>query len=313
MKRYLITGIQGMVGSHLADYLVETRRGLVAGIARERPAALQNHSVQVYSMDMLDYEKVRRCLEEYRPDYIFHLAARTFIPESWNQPLDTFRNNTMAQMNLFQSVVDLRLDPVIHVSSSGAVYGNVPETAVPLREDHPLNPADPYGLSKATQEMIAKQYMNSYGVKTIITRTFNHTGPGRAPYYVESSFSKQLVEIEQGLRPAEIVAGDLSVQRDFLDVRDVVRAYVELIESNHFGETYQIGSGRPTSIGELLDILVRLTGLSVRVTSDPRLHRQSDLPILYGDSSKLQRAIAWQPCFPLERTLQDLLDYWREE
>jgi GDP-4-dehydro-6-deoxy-D-mannose reductase len=309
--RCLVTGVQGMAGSHLAEHLAARRTGPVGGIARR--SGPHNGCDVTYVLDLRQYDDVLRCVRDFRPDAIFHLAAQAFVPESWTRPQETFANNALSELNLLEAVHEAGLRPVFHIASSSEVYGRILERDLPLREDQPLCPASPYALSKVAQEYAALQHRESRGIRTVITRTFNHTGPRRSDRYVESSLARQLMEIELGVRAPEVFVGNLQAVRDFTDVRDVVRAYADLVLSGAPGGVYHVCSGRAVSIANLLDRLIRLAGLSVKVTQDPGRQREMEIPVVYGDSRKLREAICWMPAFSLDETLRDLLQYWRDK
>jgi GDP-4-dehydro-6-deoxy-D-mannose reductase len=246
------------------------------------------------------------------PDRVFHLAAQSFVPTSWHQPAQTFQTNVIGQLNLFEAIRHAGLTPKIHVAGSSEQYGLVYEHEVPIREDNPFRPLSPYAVSKVGQEMMAHQYFRSYGFKTVVTRGFNHTGPRRGQVLVTSSFAKQIAEIEAGLHDPVISVGDLTSKRDWSDVRDVVRGYWLSLEHCVPGEAYNVASGSPVAVGEMLDILISLSARPVEKSQDPQRMRPSDVKLLCGDSTKFRAATGWVPTIPFTQTLSDLLDYWRE-
>ena len=313
--RVLITGITGMAGSHLADYCLTLPDVQVFGIKRWR-SRTENiehlaEKVELLEGDIADATSMRRVMEEVRPDRIFHLAAQSFVPTSWNAPAETMSINVLGEVNLLEAVRGARLDPLIHIAGSSEEYGQVLPDEIPIKETNPLRPLSPYAVSKVAQEMLALQYWHSYGMRTIVTRAFNHEGPRRGDVFVTSSFAKQVAEVELGKRPPTILVGDLSPQRDWTDVRDVVRAYWLALEKGKPGEVYNIGSGRCRTVKEMLDTLLSFSSAKIRVQQDPSRLRPSDVMLLLGDSSKFQQATGWKPAIPLERTLEDSLNYWR--
>lgn len=315
--RVLITGITGFAGSHLADYIVAEQPDVeIFGTHRWR-SRFENiehlrNDIQLVETEMRDYTSVCRALDQCRPDAIFHLAAQSYVPTSWTAPSDTLTTNIIGQTNLFEAVRDLGLDPVIQIAGSSEEYGLVLPDEVPIREDNPLRPLSPYAVSKVAQDLLAYQYFKSYGLRTIRTRGFNHTGPRRGDVFVTSNFAKQIARIELGKSEPVIRVGNLDAQRDFTDVRDIVRAYWLTVEKGEVGEVYNLASGVAISIREMLDRLLGLSKCEVRIEIDTDRLRPSDVEILLGDSTKFRDRTGWEPCIPFDQTLQDLLDYWRE-
>lgn len=310
----LITGISGFVGSHLAEYLIG--RGVeVTGTIRHR--SRMDHirhlkSVQLVECELRDPFSVETLLDKVKPDLIFHLAAQSFVPTSWNSPVDTIHNNVAGQVNIFEAVRRLNLDCKIQIACSSEEYGHVEPDEVPIKESNPLRPLSPYAVSKVAQEYLGYQYYKSYGLHVIPTRTFNHTGPRRGDNFVTSNFAKQIAEIEAGKKPPVIMVGNLTAKRDFTDVRDVVRAYWMALEKGIPGESYNIASGKCCTIQEMLDLLLSFSSLEIEVREDPERLRPSDVEILLGDYSKFHQATGWKPEIPFRQTMEDLLNYWRE-
>ncbi len=315
--KVLITGISGFVGSHLAEYFLAQKKYDVSGIIRWR-SNLENinhihDKIKLYECDIRDAFAVKTILTEIRPDYIFHLAAQSYVPFSWRAPHETLFTNVLGELNIFESINELKIKPLIHIAGSSEEYGLVLPDELPITEENPLRPLSPYGVSKVTQDLLAYQYFKSYGLRAVRTRAFNHTGPRRAEVFVTSNFAKQIVEIEKGKRKPVIYVGNLDAVRDFLDVRDVVRAYAFALEKGQPGEVYNIASGRGIKIKELLDQLVKLSNIDIMIEKDPSRLRPSDVELLIGSSEKFQKATGWKPEIPFDKTLRDLLDYWREK
>lgn len=312
----LITGITGFAGSHLAEFILSERPETeVFGTYRWR-SRMENidqldGKIRLLEADLRDYSSVHRVVERCRPDVIFHLAAQSFVPSSWNAPNETLITNIASQTNLFEAILSLRLDPVVQIACSSEEYGLVLPDEVPITEGNPLRPLSPYAVSKVGQDMLAYQYFQSYGLKTVRTRGFNHTGPRRGDVFVTSNFAKQIASIEAGIQRPVIRVGNLEAVRDFTDVRDMVRAYWLAVENGRPGEVYNIATGRGISIRDLLDKLLALSPAEVRVEVDPERLRPSDVEILVGDSSKFRGDTGWKPEIPLEKTLHDLLEFWR--
>jgi len=312
----LITGITGFAGSHLADYLLAHQPGVrVHGLVRWRSrmdniAHLQG-KIHLHEADLKDIVSLNKAFAEAKPDRIFHLAAQSFVPTSWKLPAETFMINSVGEVNLFEAVLALGLEPRIQVAGSSEEYGHVNPDEVPMKETNPLRPLSPYAVSKVAQDLLAYQYWKSYGLKTVRTRGFNHTGPRRGDVFVTSNFAKQIAEVEKGRREPVIFVGNLEAKRDFTDVRDIVRAYWLALEKGEPGEVYNIGSGKTISMKEMLDILLAMSRVKVKVQVDPERLRPSDVPILLADASKFRARTGWAPEIPLEKTFADLLDYWR--
>lgn len=315
--RALITGITGFAGSHLVEYLLEHQPEVeIYGTRRWRSPLDNIHhlldEVTLVEADLTDYNAVYHTLAEVRPDFIFHLAAQSYVPTSWKAPAATFESNTVGQTHLFEAIRALELDPVVQIACSSEEYGLVHPDETPITEDNPLRPLSPYAVSKVAQDFLGYQYFRSYGIKAIRTRGFNHTGPRRGEVFVTSNFAKQLARIKAGLDEPVIRVGNLTAVRDFTDVRDTVRAYWLAVNHAKPGEVYNIATGSGITIQELLDRLIELTDVDVKVEQDPARMRPSDVEILIGDSSKFRADTGWEPQIPFEKTLQDTVDYWRD-
>ncbi|MDY7091949.1 MAG: GDP-mannose 4,6-dehydratase [Acidobacteriota bacterium] len=313
----LITGITGFAGSHLAELLLAEHPEVeLYGIYRWRSRTENiDHlmdQVDMTETDLRDYSSVHKVLAAVRPDVIFHLAAQSYVPSSWSAPTETLTTNITGQTHLFEAIRALQLDPVVQIACSSEEYGLVKPEETPIRETNPLRPLSPYAVSKVGQDLLAYQYFQSYGLKVIRTRGFNHTGPRRGEVFVTSNFAKQIASIEAGLREPVIRVGNLEAVRDFTDVRDMVRAYWLAVTRGKPGEVYNIATGDGITIRELLDRLLALSTAEVRIEVDPERLRPSDVEILIGDSSKFRADTGWEPKIPLDQTLQDILNYWRE-
>jgi len=318
MMKALITGITGFVGSHLAEYLL-TRGVSVWGTTRRRSPrdhiAHILHSIHLVEMDLRDATAVVEALGEAMPDWIFHLAAQSFVPTSWRAPDETFQSNCIGQIHLFEALRVLKISPRILIAGSSEEYGMVLPEELPIKEENPLRPLSPYGVSKVAQDLLGWQYFKSYGLPVVRTRAFNHTGPRRGSTFVSSNFCYQCALIQKGKKEPVIETGNLEAVRDFTDVRDVVRAYVLAIEKGVPGEVYNIASGVGIRIDELLNKVIDIAGLQgkVEVRPDPSRLRPSDVPVLIGDSTKFRSLTGWKPEIPLHQTLSDLYHYWLEQ
>jgi GDP-4-dehydro-6-deoxy-D-mannose reductase len=312
--RLLVTGAAGFVGGHLVAFLRAERpeveiHGVVlpqGGVSWRAPAG-----VRVLEADLSDPAAAAAVIEEVQPERIVHLAGQASVHQSWIDPAHTLRTNVLGIVHLLDAARRLALRPAVLVVGSAEEYGPVGEDEIPIREEAPLRPASPYAVSKVAQAALARLYGPAGGMRVVLTRTFHHTGPGRGEAFAESSFARQIAEIEAGRRPAVIEVGNLEAVRDFSDVRDVVRAYWLLLEKGEGGEAYNVCSGRGRRIRDLLDTLLAASPARVEVRLDAERLRPSDVPVQVGDPSRLRAATGWRPEIPLERALSDLLDDWR--
>ena len=305
-----------MVGSHLADYILAEHPGAeIHGLVRWR-SPLENIShilsrLHTHQGDLRDLNSLIIILKEVRPDRIFHLAAQSFVPMSFTAPADTLHTNIIGTTNLLDAVRHAGIDPLIHICSSSEVYGQVEKDELPIKESNPFRPASPYAVSKAGEDMIAQQYFLSYGIKSIRTRMFTHTGPRRGDVFAESAFAKQIAEIECGVRANPVKVGNLDSIRTLADVRDAVQAYWLLLEKCEPGEVYNIGGDETMTVGDILETLKGMASCPIEHEVDPALFRPSDVTMQVPDVSKFRDATGWRPQIPAAETLRDLLDYHR--
>jgi GDP-4-dehydro-6-deoxy-D-mannose reductase len=316
--KVLISGITGFAGSHLAEYILREKTnveiyGIVRWRSREENIRHIKKYLKLYEADMRDFTSMLCLIELIKPDYIFHLAAQSFVPTSWIAPSETLTTNINGQLNIFEAVRYVKLDCRIQLACSSEEYGMVYQDELPIKETNPLRPLSPYAVSKVAQDYLGYQYYMSYGIKIIRTRGFNHTGPRRGEVFVTSNFAKQIAEIEAGLKEPVIYVGNLDSKRDFTDVRDMVRGYWLALEKGIPGEVYNISSGKAYSIREVLDMLLSLSSNQIEVKVDPQRLRPSDVPVLLGDNTKFCSQTGWKPTIPFKQTLSDLLNYWREK
>lgn len=315
--KVLITGITGFAGSHLADYILANHPDVeVYGLIRWR-SRMENilhiqDKIALFEADLKDIVSLNKCLAEIKPDRIFHLAAQSFVPTSWLCPAETFAINAIGQINLFEAILSLKLTPKIQVAGSSEEYGLVNADEIPMKETNPLRPLSPYAVSKVAQDLLAFQYFKSYGLRTVRTRGFNHTGPRRGEVFICSNFAKQIAEIEKKKKEPVIYVGNLEARRDFTDVRDIVRGYWLCLEKGEEGEVYNVGTGKTYSMREILDMLLSMSKIKVKVEVDPQRLRPSDVPVLLSDCTKLKELTRWQPKIPIRQSLEDLLNGWRE-
>jgi GDP-4-dehydro-6-deoxy-D-mannose reductase len=337
--RVLITGVTGFAGSHLAEYLMTLDGVEVFGMYRWRSrldnladlraagalnvieggasdvAAIQRAfepgKVHLVAGDLVDALSMRIVIDAVRPERIFHLAAQSHVPTSWNSPTETMRTNVEGQINLFEAVRAVGLDPLIQIAGSSEEYGLVHEDETPIAETNDLRPLSTYAVSKVAQDRLAYQYWRSYGIRSVIARGFNHCGPRQTENFVVATLAQQIAAIESGLQPPVIHVGDLTSTRDLTDVRDIARAYWLLLEHGAPGEVYNIGSGTTRTIREILDCYLTLTDARIAIAQDPNRLRPSDVKILLADGTKFRTATNWKPEILFGQTLRDTLDYWR--
>lgn len=314
-KTAFITGIAGFVGSHLAEYLLE-QGFAVYGLCRPRSKTDHIESIinklHLEDADLLDSHSLYATISRIKPDYIFHLAAQSFVPTSWASPSVTLEVNVVGSSNLFESVRMAGIDPVIQIACSSEEYGLVYPEELPIKEENPLRPQSPYAVSKLAMDYLGYQYFCSYNMRIIRTRGFNHTGPRRGDTFAESNFAKQIAKIEKGKQEPVVHVGNLDAQRDYTDVRDMVRAYVMAADLCDPGEAYNISTGKTIRIGDMLDLLVSYTKVKPTMEQDATRMRPSDVPVLIGDNTKFVQKTGWKPEIPFEKTMEDLLNYWRE-
>lgn len=316
--RVLITGITGFAGSHLAEYILEHHPGVeIYGIRRWR-SRTENvehllDKIKILECNLVDASSVKSLIADVKPGKIFHLAAQSFVPSSWNAPAESLTTNILSQLNIFEALRESKLlDTWVQIACSSEEYGMVHPDEVPITETNPLRPLSPYAVSKVAQDYLAYQYFMSYGIKAVRTRGFNHTGPRRGEVFVCSNFSKQAVEIEKKKRPPVIYVGNIEAKRDFTDVRDMVHAYWLSLEKCEPGEVYNICSGSAVAISDLLSMVIAHTDQKIEVKVDPERLRPSDVPLLLGDYSKFHKATGWKPEIPFDKTLGDIMDFWRQ-
>lgn len=312
--RVLITGAGGFVGAHLAR-ACRTAGHQVTGWVREvqAPDVVRASAIdmQTEAVDLLDGVAVQEELEKAKPDYIFHLAAKSHIGQSWLNPLDTLQTNISAQVNLLEAVRRLKLDSRIAVAGSSEEYGALDPSHVPIDEETPLKPVSPYAVSKVAQDLMGLQYFKNYGMPIVRLRIFNLTGPGRSEAFVTSAFARQVARIEAGLQEPVVHVGNIKVIRDFTDVRDAAEAMRLALEKGEPGEVYNICSGTGIEVGEILNILKREIHRDFEVKHDGDRVRPSDLPVIYGNGARLKAATGWVPKISFSQSMIDLLNEWR--
>jgi len=324
-KRVLITGITGMVGSHLADFLLENTNWEIHGMCRWR-SPLDNIShllekinngdrVFQHYADLRDYQSIQSVVENVRPDYVYHLAAQSFPKTSFSSPDDTLDTNINGTSRLLEIIKHCKgIDPVIHVCASSEIFGRVSKEHLPIDEECPFHPASPYAISKVGTDLIGRYHAEAYGQKVITTRMFTHTGPRRGDVFAESSFAKQIAMIESGVIPPVIKVGNLDSLRTWADVRDAVRAYYILSTINPIpGEYYNIGGTYTCTIGDMLKYLISISTkkLEIIVKVENSRLRPIDADLQVPNTTKFFNHTGWKPEISFEETMNDLLNYWR--
>ena len=327
MKKALITGVTGMVGSHLADFLLENTDWEIYGMCRWR-SPLDNIShliervnnknrIHLLYGDLRDYISVHDVINKSKPDYIFHLAAQSYPKTSFESPLDTFETNIQGTARILEAVRkddNLREKTIIHVCASSEVFGRVPKEKLPIDEECTFHPASPYAISKVGTDLVGRYYAEAYKMIVMTTRMFTHTGPRRGDVFAESTFAKQIAMIEQGIIPPIVKTGNLDSLRTFADVRDAVKAYYTLVTHNpKAGEYYNIGGNYTCSNKDMLNYLISISTAKdkIKVETDPERLRPIDADLQVPNTKKFQDHTGWKPEISFEKTMLDLLDYWR--
>lgn len=325
-NKVLITGITGMVGSHMADFLLRKTKSDIIGICRWRSPldnvdhllerANKKNRLKFEYADLNDLSSLIKVIKKEKPNHIYHLAAQSFPNVSFSEPISTLSTNILGTYNLLDAIKITNLNPKIHVCSSSEIFGRVPKEQVPIKEDNKFHPASPYAISKVGTDLIGKFFADAYNMKIFITRMFTHTGPRRGDVFAESSFAKQIAMIEQNKQKPVIYVGNLNSMRTFADVRDAVRAYYVLLNSNQKkGECFNIGGNFSCTIKKMLEFLVSKSKYKkvIKIKTDPKRVRPIDADLQIPDTSKFQKATGWKPQIKFEQTMVDLLDYWRNK
>ena len=323
--RAFITGITGMVGSHLADFLLAHTDWDVVGLSRWRspmeniehlfPRINGGDRITLVQGDLRDSLSMQRAVDLARPDYVFHLAAQSYPRVSFDSPLETLEPNILGTCRLLECLrLRQDLSPVVHVCSSSEVFGRVPRERLPIDETCSFHPASPYAISKVATDLLGRYYAEAYGMRVVTTRMFTHTGPRRGDVFAESTFAKQIAMIEAGHLPPIVRTGNLDSLRTWADVRDAVRAYFMLVTIDPVpGSVYNIGGSYSCTIGEMLQTLLsfaRVQGIAVE--PDPERLRPIDADLQVPDTTKFRTHTGWAPEISFEQTMRDLLDYWRD-
>lgn len=301
-KRLLVTGLDGFVGGTVKQLLDDA-------VIRERFELV----IPATAMELRERTTLVAAIGETQPDCVLHLAGQSFVPIAVNDPLTTYQVNFLGTLNLFEALKISGFSGKLLYVSSGDVYGQVSPSELPLTEDHPVRPRNPYSVSKAAAELLCMQWTIANEFDIVVARPFNHVGPGQAEWFVVSDFAKQIVEISLGIREAEIRVGSIDVTRDFTDARDVVLAYLLLLESGRSGETYNVCSNKEQTIRSVLEELLRLSKVDCRIMMDVARTRTSEQTRVRGSYTKLQREVGWEPSIDISQSLRDVLTYWESK
>ena len=302
----LVTGATGFAGSHLLDDLLRDHPSVAAWANPAGAAGATRANVRWQAVDMVDRQAVARAIAELKPSIVYHLAGAAHVGDSWADPVRPLRVNTLGTHHLLEAIRGAELQCPVLVAGSALVYRPSLEA---LDEDSPIGPPNPYGLSKLTQEVVAARDAWS---PVFLARPFNHAGPRQSPAYVASAFAKQMAEIEAGVAEPVLSVGNLDARRDLTDVRDTVRAYRLLIEKGRPARPYNICSGRAYRVGDLLETMLGLARTRIQVVVDPQRLRPADVPLVLGNPTRIAHEVGWQATMPIEQTLRDLLEYWRQ-
>ncbi len=320
MRKIIVTGFSGFVARHYLDYLYENEAGTrVLGLDVAEPKfSLESYSdrldVTFRIVNLMDEEAVREIISSFQPTEILHLAAFSSVGYSWQHPADCFANNTKVFLSVVEAVRVLEIPARILSVGSSEIYGNVAEEDLPLREERLVQPLNPYAIARQSQEQLAQLYAKHFGVEVILTRSFNHIGPRQDTRFVAPSFVERILKVKHsGVASGTIETGDTTVVRDFLDVRDVVRAYDLLLKQGHPGEVYNICSGQGMTLNELIALISDVVGVTVDTRVNPEFVRPDDNREVIGSNAKIYEHVGWQPQIPLRQTIEDMVTYMNQQ
>jgi GDP-4-dehydro-6-deoxy-D-mannose reductase len=315
--KLLITGFAGFVSLHFLELLNRREPGSeVLGIDKNIPdfsfSLYPNLKIIFKKVDLLDKHKIEEIFISFPPEYILHLASVSSVAQSWHTPLESFVNNTNIFLNLVEQIRIKKLPCRILSIGSSEEFGEVNENELPLTEEHSLKPLSPYAVARVAQEMLSKIYADGFSQNIVMTRSFNHIGPGQKEIFVISSFAKQLVTLARNKsKKNEIVTGDLSIVRDFVDVRDVVKAYYLLLKNGRKGELYNICSGKGLLLEDIVFEMSELLEIKIQLKMNPELIRPNDNKRIVGSYQKIQNELGWHPEISIEKSLSDIIQYWK--
>ena len=318
-KTILITGFSGFVARHFVEYLAGKCMNVhIIGIDVREPSLVLNMyepnvKIDFFCIDMTNKDQLENVFKKHVPDYVLHLAAYSSVAYSWKHPAESFLNNSYIFLNLIEIVRDYNAKCRILSVGSSEEYGRVNLEDIPLRENQDLFPLSPYAVARVSQEMLAKVFVEAYGLNIILTRSFNHIGPRQDQRFVVPSFINRILEIKKtGNISGSIETGDLSIIRDFVDVRDVVRAYYLLLVNGNIGQTYNICSGMPVALNRIVELINEYLGMNVTTYVNPEYVRPQDNPIIVGSPFKIENEIGWYPEISLKKTIKDMIDYYEK-
>ena len=318
--RILITGINGFVGGHLAEFLykkdndsellgIDLNTADFHGRFHEKIKKLK-----LVNLDLTDSDKVEEIIKEFKPEQVYHLAAQASVSQSWKNPIETFKINVFGGVNILESIRKYYAICKFLSVCTAEEYEIMKNNGGAITEESKISPSNPYAISKAAIDFFSTTYFSAYKIPVFVSRSFNHIGPGQSDRFVCSDFAKQIAEIEKGSREPKIYVGNLAAYRDFLDVRDVIKAYYYIINKGKAGEVYNICSGKKQKISDMLDILVSLSTIkNIEIKTDSQKLRPIDNEVVYGDNSKLKKHTGWSQDFTIEQALKDTLEYWRQK
>ena len=319
VKKYLITGFSGFVSRYFLEYLHQIQeKANILGVDITEPSfdfkRCSNINTKFSKVDLLDKNKIRDIILKFQPDFILHLASFSSVAFSWQKPVLSFNNNTNIFLNLLEAIRESGIKCRVLSVGSSEEYGIVKNKDFSLSESTPLNPISPYAVARVSQELLSKIYVDGYGLDIIMTRSFNHIGPRQNEVFVVSSFAKQMAEIKKKNRNKGVLrVGNLKIVRDFLDVRDVVRAYYLLLQKGKKGEIYNVCAGRGIALKELINYMADYLRIKVELKVDQSLIRPNDNPVIVGNNKKIRDELGWQPEIPLKKSIADICDYWEHE
>ncbi len=306
----LVTGAEGFIGSHMVRFLSAEGWNVVGGYRVHNTSSFQKlKNARFVQCDLTDGQRVESIFQEHKPTHVFHLGAQSLPTVSWADPVGTFESNIMGSLHVLEAIRHQKRRPIVVSACSSAEYGNVPSSAIPVTEDHPLLPLHPYGISKVCLDLLSHQYFMDYGVRAINIRLFNTTGPGKTSD-APSDFVQQLIRIKKGLQEPVLEVGNLKPRRAFLDVKDTVRGFYLAAMKGRHGETYNLCATKTYEIGEMLQFAIALSGVKVEVRPVRWLMRPSDEKIIFGSTKKIRKDTGWKPSYSIKQTLTSMLEYW---
>lgn len=317
MNKILITGFSGFVSKYFIEYLEENKiESTVLGIDLFKSNIREDkfNYVKIYfkQIDIFDKENVEKVICDFKPDYLLHLASFSSVAFSWKNPVESFQNNTNIFLNIAEAIRQNNLSTRILSIGSSEEYGNLGEEYIPLKEDYPTRPINPYAVARLSQEMISKVFVSGFNMNIIMTRSFNHIGPRQNKVFVISSFARQLCQIKLDGGKGIIETGDVSIIRDFLDVRDVVDAYFKLLMYGEVGEVYNVCSGKGITLEEIIRKMANILEIEVEIRVNKKLIRPADNKIIIGSPEKLKQKINWELKYSIDNSLKDIINYWMQ-